>query len=292
MSAFTAQRFTSGRFRAGVAGASVLLTAGLSACAPNVTGASTAGSGASGGPSAHMPRSLHEGDTGRNAQDLVAESAGDFEAFLATVVEDAAEYWRGQLTSWSASYGTEPWQPLYYSIVGNGEAVTSACSDGLGGYQVAGDPTELGEGASPAFFCPDDMTIYLSSPWLFTNIWSVPPSGSAVNDFGVAYAVAHEVAHAVQHDMGITDPPGSTTVAPTELQADCLAGVWSNAKYYQNVLEPGDIEEAVTTASTVGDYEFTEPGHHGTPEARTAAFMVGYDTGDSGACTLSLPGAL
>ena len=88
------------------------------------------------------------------------------------------------------------------------------------------------------------MTVYLSSQWLYDHVWT-SQDGTAASDFGVAYVVAHEMGHAVQHDLGITEPDGAATVAPTELQADCLAGVWSNAKYYQNTLEAGDIDEAV-----------------------------------------------
>jgi predicted metalloprotease len=225
----------------------------------------------------------------QDTSELVTTAAApDFDAFLATMVEDSANYWSGQLAAWEPVYGTAPWQPLYYSILDSGESATSQCNDGNGQLAVAGDPDEL-PGTNPAFFCSEDMTVYLSSPWLYDHIWNAPTADSTeASDFGVAYAIAHEVGHAVQFDLGITDPTDATTVAPTELQADCLAGVWSNAKYYENVLEGNDISEAVTTAAAVGDYELTDPGHHGMPEQRAAAFMVGYNSGDAGTCTLDL----
>jgi predicted metalloprotease len=276
----------------------VLATAGIAAIVTTFTlcggsAATTSGQGATdrSDQAQSSARSL-AGDGSSASSGLVTTSGtADFDTFLATLVEDNANYWSGQLAAWAPVYGTGEWQPLYYTILDSGESATSACTDEAGTPQVAGDPDELGEAANPAFFCGADMTVYLSSPWLYDHIWSASEDGTAA-DFGVAYAVAHEVGHAVQRDLDITEPEGSPTVAPTELQADCLAGVWSNAKYYQNVLEGNDIDEAVTTASAVGDYEFTNPGHHGTPEQRSAAFMVGYNSGDSGSCTLELADTL
>ncbi|MFC4783613.1 neutral zinc metallopeptidase [Nocardioides sp. MAHUQ-72] len=270
-----------------VAGVGVLLTAALG--------------GGLGDTSAARLRSTDR--TPGSAQALAAGGAGstdglvtsadttDFDSFLASVVEDTANYWSGQLTAWEPQYGTGPWQTVTYQIIDSGQSVLSACTDGAGNTTLAGDPDELA-GANPAFFCGADMTIYLSSQWLYDNIWNASGDSAAASDFGVAYAVAHEMGHAVQHDLGITTPADSATVAPTELQADCLAGVWSNEKYYENQLEPGDVEEAVAEAAAVGDYEYTDPGFHGTPEERSGAFMVGYDSGDASSCTLDLADTL
>jgi predicted metalloprotease len=216
--------------------------------------------------------------------------APDFDTFLADVVEDVAAYWSDRLTTWTPAYGSGEWQQLQYAILDEGESAESRCMAAADEPVVAGDPAEL-PGAEPAFFCPEDMTVYLSSPWLRTNIWSAGSSAES-SDFGVAYVIAHEVAHAVQHDLGVTDPPTATTVAPTELQADCLAGVWSDEKYRLNQLDGSDIPEAVAAAASVGDYDFTDAGHHGTPDQRAAAFMVGYGSGSGDACTLQLYGAM
>ena len=271
--------------RRAVAAVGVLVTAAAVAAAP-VASASAAGVG-----TARTAFAAAASD-GRQAGAGLATSADvtDFDAFLAHVVEDSATYWSGQLEAWGPRYGTPGWQPLQYAILDRGESDTSACTDGSGAPGVAGDPDEV-RGASPAFFCSMDMTVYLSSPWLLEHVWSTI-DGTHASDFGVAYVIAHEVGHAVQHDLGITEPDGATTVAPTELQADCLAGVWSNAKYWEDELEGDDIPEAVAAAASVGDFEFTDPGHHGTPAERSAAFMVGYGSGDAASCTLSLPGAV
>jgi predicted metalloprotease len=273
MSTFFAPSLKSPRFRASLAGLSVVLTTGL-------IGATASGAQADAG--ATNQRS--------SVADLVTSGDMDFDTYLANLVQDTSGYWSDQMTSWSSTYGTGAWQPLYYQIVDGDNQVASQCTDDQGNAEPAGDPDYI-TGADPAFFCSADMTVYLSSQWLYDHIWTSEDS-TTPSDFGVAYVVAHEMGHAVQHDLGITEPDGAATVAPTELQADCLAGVWSNAKYYEDTLDAGDIDEAVNAASSVGDYDFDQQGHHGTPEERTSAFMTGYNSGQGDSCTLGLPGAM
>jgi len=69
-----------------------------------------------------------------------------------------------------------------------------------------------------------------------------------------------------------------------ELHADCWSGVWASSAADRGILEPGDIEEAVQTTMDVGDYETGAPGHHGTPEQRSAAFLTGYESGEPAGC--------
>jgi predicted metalloprotease len=73
-------------------------------------------------------------------------------------------------------------------------------------------------------------------------------------------------------------------VEPLELQADCMAGLWGNSVYRQGKLEPGDVEEAISTVMAVGDFDLNNPQHHGTPEQRRAAWLAGYETGDPSRC--------
>ena len=273
MYAFFAPSLKSPRIRASLAGLSVVLTTG-------VIGATASGAYADAGATNQTT----------SVADLVASGDMDFDTYLASLVEDTSGYWSEQMTSWSSTNGTGPWQPLYYQIVDGDGDVASQCTDDQGNPEQAADPDYI-PGADPAFFCPADMTVYLSSQWLYDHVWT-SQDGTAASDFGVAYVVAHEVGHAVQHDLGITEPDGAATVAPTELQADCLAGVWSNAKYYQNTLEAGDIDEAINAASAVGDYDYDQQGHHGTPEERTSAFATGYNSGQGNTCTLELPGSM
>ena len=79
----------------------------------------------------------------------------------------------------------------------------------------------------------------------------------------------------------------------TELQADCFAGVWANHTDQQGLLEPGDIDEALTAASAIGDDTLQERGQgyvvpdsftHGTSQQRQRWFMQGYESGDMNSC--------
>jgi len=122
-------------------------------------------------------------------------------------------------------------------------------------------------------------------------------------DFAEAYVVAREVGHHVQNLVGVTSRVASADLAsPTlsnalsidvELQADCLAGVWAHSAYEHNLLEPGDIEEALHAAQIVGD-DFlahaagatVDPDSwtHGSSAQRTERFTTGYSIGKVDAC--------
>ncbi|HZB13567.1 MAG TPA: neutral zinc metallopeptidase, partial [Chryseolinea sp.] len=123
----------------------------------------------------------------------------------------------------------------------------------------------------------------------------------APGDFAMAYVVAHEVGHHVQHLWGITDKVHSLRErlseeennklsVKMELQADFLAGVWAHhADQLNNILEPGDIEEALTAANAIGDdrlqkksqgYVVPDAFTHGTSEQRMYWFKKGFETGD------------
>jgi predicted metalloprotease len=111
----------------------------------------------------------------------------------------------------------------------------------------------------------------------------------ATGDFSVAYAVAHEYAHSLQAELGVIASPANDytltyPVYKTELHADCWAGVWANSAYYQGLLEAGDIEEAFQSALDLGEYDYADPAHHGTPAQRSQAFMDGYNHGDPASC--------
>ena len=65
-----------------------------------------------------------------------------------------------------------------------------------------------------------------------------------------------------------------------ELQADCYAGTWAKSAYEENRLEDGDVQEALDAALAVGDFDASNPGHHGTPEQREEAWNSGFEAGD------------
>jgi predicted metalloprotease len=113
--------------------------------------------------------------------------------------------------------------------------------------------------------------------------------GRAVGDFGVAYIVAHEYAHNVQQELGYYSTGRRLQAKPFELQADCMAGAWGNSVYRKGKLDEGDVEEALSTAQAVGDFETRDQQHHGTPDERREAWLQGYRSGDPSTCTRYLP---
>lgn len=151
--------------------------------------------------------------------------------------------------------------------------------------------------ASGPFYCPGDAKVYLDMG--FFN--EMKTRFEAPGDFAIAYVIAHEVGHHIQNLLGIldkaqklkseTDEIGANKIqVKVELQADFLAGVWAHyVQKYDNILEEGDIEEAMNAANAVGDdrlqkkYQGTvvpDAFTHGSSEQRMKWFMKGFKTGD------------
>jgi predicted metalloprotease len=124
---------------------------------------------------------------------------------------------------------------------------------------------------------------------------------NAPGDFAMAYVVAHEVGHHIQKLLGISDKMDRMRQRMSqqeynkysvmlELQADFLAGVWAHhAQQMKNILEAGDIDEALNAANAIGDdrlqkesqgYIVPESFTHGTSKQRIYWFKKGFDTGD------------
>lgn len=149
------------------------------------------------------------------------------------------------------------------------------------------------------FYCSGDRTVYLDIRFFSSLEASFGVSG----DFAEAYVVAHELGHHIQNLLGITSRVAATNRAlpsqtnalsvRVELQADCLAGVWAHSAYQRNLLEPGDIEEALHAAQVVGD-DFlanargstVDPDSwtHGSSAQRQQWLTTGYNDGRPGAC--------
>ncbi len=147
------------------------------------------------------------------------------------------------------------------------------------------------------FYCSADESVYID----LSFYEALKSRFNAPGDFAQAYVIAHEVGHHVQHLMGITgkvhaarervsEEEYNQLSVKLELQADFFAGVWAHhAHSMSQILEPGDIEEALNAASAIGDdrLQMQTQGQvvpdsftHGTSEQRMRWFKKGFESGD------------
>jgi predicted metalloprotease len=190
-------------------------------------------------------------------------------------------------STWSQVLGNR-YQPT--RVVLFRDAIDSAC----GSAQSATGP----------FYCPSDQKVYLDLGFFA----ELDQRFGAPGDFAQAYVITHELGHHVQNLLGFTERaqqdrrsgPNSASVA-LELQADCFAGIWGHAAAQRGrfqaggvELEPGDAEEALRAAASIGDDRLQkmatgrvmpERFTHGSSAQRVAAFRRGMESGRPDACT-------
>jgi uncharacterized protein len=151
--------------------------------------------------------------------------------------------------------------------------------------------------ATGPFYCPLDNSVYID----LTFYNQLSNQFGASGDFAMAYVIAHEVGHHVQNLLGTSDKvhrarqqlseaDGNRLSVALELQADFYAGVWAHhAQEMQEILDPGDIEEALNAANAIGDDRLQKQSQgrvvpdaftHGTSEQRMYWFKKGFETGD------------
>ena len=159
----------------------------------------------------------------------------------------------------------------------------------------------LGQAAMGPFYCPADRKAYIDLSFYD----QMRTRFRAPGDFAQAYVIAHEIGHHVQNLLGISgevhrmkqrlgQAEGNALSVRLELQADCLAGVWANrADRARNILEAGDVEEALNAASAIGDDTLQrqsggtvvpESFTHGTSAQRQRWFREGLESGDPDSC--------
>jgi uncharacterized protein len=147
------------------------------------------------------------------------------------------------------------------------------------------------------FYCPGDQKVYID----LSFYQDLQDRFQAPGDFAMAYVIAHEVGHHVQNLLGTSDKVHQLRQQVSEeeynkysvmleLQADFFAGVWAHhTQKMKNILEAGDIEEALSAANAIGDdrlqkqsqgYVVPESFTHGTSQQRMYWFKKGYETGD------------
>jgi uncharacterized protein len=157
------------------------------------------------------------------------------------------------------------------------------------------------------FYCPRDQRLYLDTAFFddLQNKFGGCSSSKACL-FSEAYVIAHEVGHHVQDELGIlprvmqaqqaasSQAEANQLQVRVELQADCLAGVWANrAQQKHDFLEPGDVDQALQTASAIGDdrlqkemqgYVVPDAFTHGSSAQRKRWFSIGFASGQLAAC--------
>lgn len=198
--------------------------------------------------------------------------------FVAAVVGFTEDTWTEIFREGGGEY--RPPKMVLYT-----QAVESAC-----GY---------GQAAMGPFYCPADEKVYLDLSFFqeLHNRFQAP------GDFAQAYVIAHEVGHHVQNLLNNLNPGRSNQASVrTELQADCLAGVWANRTERsqragtRGFLDPGDVDEALRAASMIGDdnlqmrsrgYVVPESFTHGTAEQRARWFKQGFQSGNIAGCNTS-----
>ncbi len=184
-------------------------------------------------PSAQAPVATNQGPRLAN-EDELAE-------FVSVVLADTEDTWN---TLFREKFGEDYPEPTLVLFTGQ---VESACG--------------FAQAAMGPFYCPADQKVYIDLSFYD----DLKTRHQAPGDFAQAYVVAHEVGHHVQNVLGISGKvsqlqrrvskaQANELSVRLELQADCLSGVWAHhAQKTRDILEPGDIEEALNAASAIGD---------------------------------------
>lgn len=155
----------------------------------------------------------------------------------------------------------------------------------------------MAQSASGPFYCPNDQKVYIDLAFYD----QLRQQFGAPGDFAQAYVIAHEIGHHVQNLTGVlpefnrqrgsmSQEEQNAYSVRVELQADCYAGVWANYAQRENLLEAGDVDEAITAANQIGDDTLTRGRvaernfTHGTSQQRMAWLRRGMETGDVSKC--------
>lgn len=210
-------------------------------------------------------------------------------AFIASILGETEDVWSEVFRASGSEYQA-PKLVLYSG------SVISACG-------------RAGASSGP-FYCPGDRQLYIDTS--FFNEMRTKMGGGG--DFAEAYVIAHEVGHHIQTLTGVSGKVSQMRrsganvegaegpLVRLELQADCYAGVWGHrAQQRHGWLEPGDIEEALNTATAIGDDRLQRQAGrsvmpdsftHGSSEQRVRWFKIGFESGDAQRCDTFAAGRL
>ena len=194
--------------------------------------------------------------------------------FVSVVMKDTEDVWG---TLFREQLGARYQEPKLVLFKGQ---VRSACGEA--------------SAAVGPFYCPSDSNVYLD----FDFFRELKQRFKAPGDFAMAYVIAHEIGHHVQNQLGLSskiqglqgragEVERNQLSVRLELQADYLAGVWANhAQETKQILDSGDIGEAMNAASQIGDDKLTqgrvrkEKFTHGTSQQRVKWYSAGLASGD------------
>jgi predicted metalloprotease len=201
--------------------------------------------------------------------------------FVASILGETEDVWSAIFRSAGETYPP----PRLVLFTGS---VQSAC----GGATAAVGP----------FYCPADQKVYIDLSFFKQMEQRLGGGG----EFAEAYVIAHEVGHHVQTITGVSAKVNDIRrrggnvegaegpLVRQELQADCFAGLWAHHAQKRHAwLEPGDLEQALSTAAAIGDDALQRQGSgqvvpdsftHGTAEQRVRWFRLGFETGDYARC--------
>ncbi|THF56226.1 KPN_02809 family neutral zinc metallopeptidase [Pseudothauera rhizosphaerae] len=222
-----------------------------------------------------QPASVQEGPAAPRS-----EAESELARFASIVLADTEDTWSAIFRAGGAQY-REPRLVLF----------TGATQSGCG----------VGQAEMGPFYCPLDQKVYLDLAF-FDDLRD---RFRAPGDFAQAYVIAHEVGHHVQNLLGISEKvhaarqrvserEANRLSVRQELQADCFAGVWAHhAHRSRQIIESGDVEEALGAASAVGDDSIQRSTQgrivpdsftHGSAAQRVRWFRIGLEKGDLRAC--------
>lgn len=198
--------------------------------------------------------------------------------FTSVILASTEDYWSQKFRQLGQHY-TPPKLVLY----------TGATATGCG----------TGQSVMGPFYCSADQTVYLDLSFYQQMKQRMGGGG----DFAQGYVIAHEIGHHVQNLLGTfakveqlrqnSRTNNNQLSIKLELQADCYAGMWGHAMEQENILEIGDLEQALNTAEAIGDdrlqkqsqgYVVPDSFTHGTSKQRYYWFKQGFDKGDINQC--------
>jgi predicted metalloprotease len=214
-----------------------------------------------------------------SSQQLPTEGEDELVDFVGVVVKETEDLWTEVFASAGEDY-PEPSVVLFSGQTNSGCGVADA--------------------RTGPFYCPVDSKVYIDLSFYD----ELHRKFGAPGDFAQAYVLAHEVGHHVQNLTGVlpefnrrrqsmNEEQANAYSVRVELQADCYAGVWANYAGQQNLLDSGDIDEALNAAEQIGDdtlqkrmqgYAVPKTFNHGTSAQRQTWFARGYKSGDPNDC--------